>query len=83
LIESAASTYGGEDPAEVTGALDTHATRLARLADEGGPDAWSRGLTIGASRSDVRRLLEHGLHDSLHHLADVERGLSALRARWS
>jgi hypothetical protein len=39
-----------------------------------------RGLTIGDSRSDVRRLLEHALHDSLHHLEDVERGLSLLRA---
>jgi hypothetical protein len=38
-------------------------------------------LTIGDSRSDVRRLLEHALHDSLHHLADVERGLAALRAQ--
>jgi hypothetical protein len=40
---------------------------------------WSRGLTIGDDRSDVRRLLEHALHDSQHHLADVERGLTTLR----
>ena len=83
LIESAASTYGDEDPNEVTGALDVHATRLARLADDAGSRAWSRGLTIGDTRSDVRRLLEHALHDSLHHLADVERGLAALRAQSS
>jgi hypothetical protein len=83
LIESAASTHDGEDPEEVTGALDVHATRLARLADDAGSRAWSRGLTIGDTRSDVRRLLEHALHDSLHHLADVERGLAALRAQSS
>ena len=39
---------------------------LAALADDAGPHVWSRGLTIGDSRSDVRRLLEHALHDSLH-----------------
>ena len=44
------------------------------------PTAWSRGLTIGTDRSDVRRLLEHALHDSSHHLVDVERGLARLRA---
>ena len=37
------------------------------------------GSTIGGERSDVRRLLEHALHDSQHHLADVERGLTQLR----
>lgn len=80
LIESAASTYGDEDPGDVTDALEGHATRLARLADDAGPSAWSRGLSIGDTRSDVRQLLEHALHDSLHHLADVERGLAVLRA---
>ena len=83
LIESAASTYGDEDSDEVIAALGAHATRLAALADDAGPHVWSRGLTIGDSRSDVRRLLEHALHDSLHHLADVERGLVALRAQSS
>ena len=34
---------------------------------------WSRGITIGDERSTVRRLLEHELHDSLHHLDDVNR----------
>ena len=80
LIESAALTYADEDPDEVVRALDDHAARLARLASDAGPGAWSRGLTIGDSRSDVRRLLEHALHDSLHHLDDVERGLAVLRA---
>jgi hypothetical protein len=28
----------------------------------------------------VRRLIEHALHDSRHHLDDVERGLASLYA---
>jgi len=79
LIESAATTYGDADPAEVLDSLEEHADRLAQLADDAGPAAWSRGLTIGDDRSDVRRLLEHALHDSQHHLGDVEQGFSRIR----
>ena len=79
LVDSAAASYGSADPAAVLDALEEQAMRLAQLADDAGPDRWSRGLTIGANRSDVRRLLEHALHDSLHHVDDVERGLARLR----
>lgn len=79
LVESVVSTYEGSDPTKVGDAIDVEANRLARLADDAGSAAWSRGLTIGDTRSDVRRLLEHALHDSLHHLGDVERGLAILR----
>ena len=79
LVDSAAASYGSADPDAVVEALEEQAMRLAELADDAGPDRWSRGLTIGANRSDVRRLLEHALHDSLHHVDDVERGLARLR----
>jgi len=80
LVESAAATYGESDPDEVVADLTAHGLQLAGVA-EGAPNtAWSRGLTIGDGRSDVRELLEHALHDSLHHLQDVERGLSRLRS---
>jgi hypothetical protein len=79
LVGSAAASYGSADPDAVLDGLETQAMRLAQLADDAGRDRWSRGLTIGANRSDVRRLLEHALHDSLHHLDDVERGLAHLR----
>ena len=78
LVDSAAATYNRADPVEVVDALEEHANRLAQLADDAGPDQWSRGLTIGADRTEVRRLLEHALHDSLHHVDDVERGLARL-----
>ena len=79
LVDSAAASYGSADPDAVVDALEEQAMRLAELADDAGPDRWSRGLTIGANRSDVRRLLEHALHDSLHHVDDVERGLVRVR----
>jgi DinB superfamily len=79
LVESAAATYADADPEDVVDELDAQAAHLAQLADDAGSGAWSRGLTIGGERSDVRRLLEHALHDSQHHIADVERGLVRIR----
>lgn len=81
LIQSAAATYDDLDVDEVVTALESAANRLAQLADLAGSATWSRGLTIGDSRMDVRRLLEHALHDSVHHLDDVDRGIGTLHAR--
>jgi hypothetical protein len=80
LVESAAAGYAAADPGAVVDDLSAQAARLAQLAADAGIDAWARGLTVGPSRMDVRRLLEHALHDSLHHLDDVERGLAQLRS---
>jgi DinB superfamily len=80
LIESSATTYHDEDPDAVVAQLDREARRLGASAADAGAARWSRGITIGDERSTVRRLLEHALHDSLHHLDDVKRGLKALRS---
>jgi hypothetical protein len=74
-LDAAASSYGDADADEVGAALAAAADRLAQLAADAGIDTWTRGLTVGGTRSDVRQLLEHALHDSRHHLNDVERGL--------
>jgi len=79
LVESAVATYGDADSDKVTAELTAQALRLAEVAQDAGSDVWARGLTIGDTRSDVRRLLEHALHDSIHHRGDVERGLAVLR----
>jgi hypothetical protein len=80
LIDTASARYGDEDSDAVGDELDREARRLARLAADEGVEAWARGITIGDNRSTVRRLLEHALHDSRHHLDDVERGLRELRS---
>jgi hypothetical protein len=76
LADTAAENYNAESVDAVLDALDANALRLAQAADDAGEDKWSYGITLGDDRSDVRRLLEHALHDSTHHLQDVERGLS-------
>ena len=80
-MQSASASYAVEDPGVVGMELEYEAGKLADLAQESGPTSWSRGITIGDSRSDVRLLLEHALHDSYHHLVDVDDGLAILRAR--
>ena len=79
LVDAAAVTYAASDAQEVGRELDAQSTRLADVA-AAGAGSWSRGLTIGAERIEVRRLLEHALHDATHHLRDVERGFAELRA---
>jgi hypothetical protein len=80
LIDAAATAYAAANPEAVVDELGEQANKLAQLAADAGTAEWTRGLTIGNDRSDVRRLLEHALHDSTHHLDDVERGLAALRS---
>jgi hypothetical protein len=79
LIEEASATYATADPVLVASELEDQARSLADLAEAAGTASWGRGITIGDSRRDVRSLLEHALHDSHHHLVDVENGLSVLR----
>lgn len=81
LVQSAASSYAAQDPNVVGMELQNQTRTLADLAQESGPASWSRGITLGESRNDVRFLLEHALHDSHHHLVDVDKGLVILRAR--
>jgi hypothetical protein len=78
LVDAAAADYGDADVDEVAAELAVQAPLLAQVAEAAGTAEWSRGITTGDSRSDVRYLLEHALHDSLHHLEDVERGLTRL-----
>ena len=81
LVTAVASDYATADPGEVADELEEQAQRMADLALRAGPAAWSRGLTLGDERIEVRRLMEHALHDSQHHLEDVERGLLIVRTR--
>jgi len=81
LVERAAASYASEEPGVVGMELEDQARKLADLAQASGPASWSRGITVGGSRSDVRFLLEHALHDSHHHVVDVKNGLAIVRAR--
>ena len=79
MIEQAAATYATEAAPEVLAGLERETQRLAQLGADHA-EGWHRTLTVGDDPPlSVRRLLEHALHDSTHHLADVARGLDQLR----
>jgi hypothetical protein len=80
LIEASSASYGEEQLDTVIDQLDLEISRLRDIAANSIGDAWERGITVGDSRSTIRRLLEHALHDSLHHLDDVQRGFVTIRA---
>ena len=80
LVDSAAAMYASQDPGVVGIELEDQTLKLADLAQASGAASWSRGITFGSSRSEVRMLLEHALHDSHHHLVDVNNGLAVLRS---
>jgi len=80
LIDDAAAGYAALDPGVVAEELEFETGGLAARAAAVDRSAWSRGITIGTARQDIRAVLEHGLHDSHHHLVDVRRGLAQLRA---
>ena len=63
----------------IADAIDTEAAHLAEMAAAAPTEGWELGITIGTERTTVRRLLEHALHDSLHHVDDVTRGLAVRR----
>jgi hypothetical protein len=78
LIQSAAGQYANEEVTAVIAAVERETQRLAAVAADRVRD-WDRTLTVGDNANTVRRMLEHALHDSTHHLADVERGLAQIR----
>ena len=79
LIATAAASYGDENAEAVVDQLDRETRGLRDVAADAGTALWWRGVTVGENRSSIRRLLEHALHDSSHHLRDVERGLATIR----
>src|SRR5580704_9166023 len=81
LITAAVANYARADPVEVVDELEKQALRIADSAIRAGSASWSHGLTIGDERIEVRRLMEHAFHDSVHHLDDVERGLGVVGTR--
>jgi hypothetical protein len=79
-VDEMAIGYASEDADAVLDALDAELTRLVELAEHAPRSAWENGVTVGDNRMDVRRMLAHALHDSSHHVRDVELGLARIRA---
>ena len=81
LVQSASASYAAQDPGVVGMELENRDSKACRSG------SGIRAVLMVSRHhnrrlaSDVRLLLEHALHDSHHHLVDVENGLVILRAR--
>ncbi len=71
--------YDLQDPHEVAAALTAEATTYADLVDSISGDQWQRpGMRSDGSPFTVESFGRYMLHDPIHHIADVRRGLAAL-----
>ena len=71
--------YDKQDPAIVLGELQAGGERLAAAFDTVGAGAWQRsGRRSDGSRFTVDTLARYLLHDPVHHVWDVRRGLESL-----
>lgn len=74
-----AEHYDSQDPAEVAVALMAEATVYADLFDMVSADQWKRpGMRSDGSPFTVESFGRYILHDPMHHILDVRRGLETL-----
>ena len=80
LMTETARPYNDLTVEEILTTLSSDAVSMAGIARDAGVGTWENGLRVGGQRQTVRQLLAHALHDSRHHLVDIERNLVLLRA---
>lgn len=75
--------YNGQDPAFVLDELDVAATAFAERLATLAPDDWDRTGVYGVAgigERDVAWIGRHTLHEVVHHLMDIRRGVEQARA---
>lgn len=70
--DAAAGDYADEDPAAVAAAIRANGERLAASTEATRPEQWDRpGQRSDGAPFTVRTLAHYGLHEYVHHTADV------------
>ena len=71
--------YGEQDPAEVAVQIEEAGASLADLFDSVQGAAWERtGTRSDGARFTIESFARYLIHDPIHHVHDVERGLEEL-----
>jgi hypothetical protein len=77
-----ADRYPDQDPGSVAVELDGAARRLADRFEQVAGAQWQRtGMRSDGARFTIESFARYLIHDPVHHLHDVERGLAALDHR--
>jgi MOSC domain-containing protein YiiM len=58
--------------------LDKNVARLNGRAAKMTGEGWTRTITLGADTATAQWIVGHAVHDAIHHLRDIGRGLHAL-----
>jgi hypothetical protein len=73
--------YGRQSPPAVAGELEAAASRLADRLDQVTNDQWERtGRRSDGAQFTIDSFARYLVHDPVHHLHDVTRGLDVVRA---
>lgn len=77
---AAEQRYNEKDPSAVLAQLKDGAERLVTAAEKVGASSWTRMGHFAWGDRDLLTMLQNAAHEGVHHLKDLERGLSQVRA---
>ncbi|HUR79091.1 MAG TPA: DinB family protein [Acidimicrobiales bacterium] len=78
--KAARDKYNEQDKDAVLARLAAGADTLVKQASGIDAHAWSRMGSFGWGERDMLTMLQNAVHEGVHHLRDVERGLTKVRA---
>lgn len=73
--------YNGKSLEAVLAQLKTDAARVVGAAEKVDARSWDRKGTFPWGERDLLVMLQNAVHEGVHHLKDLERGLEQVRAR--
>ena len=77
--KAAADNYNEQSKDDVLARLRSGAEHLAKEAERVSAHGWKRMARFGWGDRDLLTMLQNAVHEGVHHLRDIERGLAQVR----
>ncbi len=78
--QAATDKYNEQDKAAVLARLSDGVDRLVDAAGDVDANGWTRMASFGWGDRDLLTMLQNSVHEGVHHLQDIEKGLAKVRA---
>lgn len=78
--QAATDKYNEQDKAAVLARLADGTDRLIDAASDVDTHGWGRTATFSWGDRDLLTMLQNSVHEGIHHLRDIEKGLAKVRA---
>ncbi len=75
-----AEKYNEQDKTGVLARMKTNAADLVKQAERVDGEGWKRTATFSWGDRDLLTMLQNAVHEGVHHLRDIEKGLEQVRA---